>query len=575
MIQERLFVNRRSFPAGQTTASKVKALLKHLDASKGELAADAWLRQVGVRRRDLEDETRHVPLSTLHAALVAFAATAAREAIDASWPRFIEADNLGVWMRTLRGTNAPEEAFPRLDGSESEYGRTTRWETLEARPGYWRGRVHVAHDPGLEEDGLLAMQRAAELRAIPALFGFTHVHVVARGTTSDAAAPPSQEFEVTWSVPRASRAAAAGAAIGAVIFGVPALVHPASGTGMALAVATAAGALLGAAWARDRTRRAETQAQVARVNALERGLTLKESPEREAAGDLVGTVVAGQFKIRMRMGAGASGVIYEAVRTSDDVPVAIKLLRAAAAHDTVASDRLRREAEALGLAWHPNVVEVIDHGHLADGTAYLVMELLKGESLATRLKTKVRLTPAELLPIAMQVADALSAVHAAGVVHRDIKPSNIFVCPIADEPLQERIKLLDFGIARVEWEETRITNIGAPLGTPGYMSPEQAEGGQVDARSDVFAFGAVLYECLTGEPPPTEPSELWRQPSMAPGVAESGVQRVVIPPAWKTIISRAVAPIPNERFQDARAFQQALRGLGGESVRPIAAEVEK
>jgi len=125
------------------------------------------------------------------------------------------------------------------------------------------------------------------------------------------------------------------------------------------------------------------------------------------------------------------------------------------------------------------------------------------------------------------------------------------------------VKLLDFGIARVEWEETRITNMGAPVGTPGYMSPEQSEGGTVDARSDIFALGAVLYECLTGEPPPTSPSELWRQPSMAPGVAESGVQSVVIPPDWKKIISRAVAVSPEDRFQDARSFMGALRGVAG------------
>ena len=105
-------------------------------------------------------------------------------------------------------------------------------------------------------------------------------------------------------------------------------------------------------------------------------------------GALEGSVAAGQYRIVRRMGSGATGVIYEAVRISDGMPVAIKLLRAAAAHEAVASDRLRREAEALGLSWHPNVVEVIDHGHLADGTAYLVMELLHGESLATRLRAQ-------------------------------------------------------------------------------------------------------------------------------------------------------------------------------------------
>ena len=132
------------------------------------------------------------------------------------------------------------------------------------------------------------------------------------------------------------------------------------------------------------------------------------------------------------MGSGATGVIYEAVRISDGLPVAIKLLRAAAAHEAVASDRLRREAEALGLAWHPNVVEVIDQGHLPDGTAYLVMELLHGESLAARVQALGHIGPRDLLPIAMQVCDALAAIHAAGIVHRDLKPSNIFLARDAE-----------------------------------------------------------------------------------------------------------------------------------------------
>src|SRR6185436_990241 len=105
------------------------------------------------------------------------------------------------------------------------------------------------------------------------------------------------------------------------------------------------------------------------------------------------------------MGSGASGVIYEAIRIGDGTPVAIKLLRAAAAHDNVASDRLRREAEALGLSWHPNVVEVLDHGHIADGTSYLVMELLRGEPLANHIKERGRLSPDETLRIALEVAD--------------------------------------------------------------------------------------------------------------------------------------------------------------------------
>ena len=328
----------------------------------------------------------------------------------------------------------------------------------------------------------------------------------------------------------------------------------------------ALGGMLGAVRARDRIRRAESQAQAARVHALERSLTIKETRAGDVGGGLEGTVAAGQYRILRRMGSGATGVIYEAVRLSDGLPVALKLLRAATAHQAVASDRLRREAEALGLSWHPNVVEVIDHGHLADGTAYLVMELLHGESLASRLRTRGRLSPQELLPLAMQVCDALAAVHAAGVVHRDVKPSNIFMAIDRDDPAgRERVKLLDFGIARVEWAETRITNTGGPLGTPGYMSPEQESGSSdIDGRSDVYALGAMLYECLVGEPPPPHtPSGAARAGTTAAVRFDSGTQRAAsfVPQGWRAIIDRAMQISPADRYPDARMFALELRNV--------------
>jgi serine/threonine-protein kinase len=263
------------------------------------------------------------------------------------------------------------------------------------------------------------------------------------------------------------------------------------------------------------------------------------------------------------MGSGASGVIYEAKRISDGTPVAIKLLRAATAHDSVASDRLRREAEALGLAWHPNVVEVIDHGIIADGTSYLVMELLQGDPLSQRIKAKGRLEEETVGQLAEQILDAMIAIHAAGVVHRDLKPSNIVLVLDSAVPGGERLKVLDFGIARVEWEEMRITGTGAPMGTPGYMPPEQEAGLEVDARSDLFAVGALLYECFMGEPPPPDPALLFRPPVEGEAVkGESGVRATAsVPPGWQTILRRALQPNREDRFADARAFLLAVKGL--------------
>jgi hypothetical protein len=565
-------VNRRSYPGGQAPAALLKALLRMLTDQKGPAAAEAWLRGVHLVRDDLTDETRMVPLATVHRALASFAGAVSREAIPRASRLLVAPDALGVWVRVLRGTTAPSEAFARLDTTDSQYGRTTRWESLEASRNRWRGRVSIAHDPALETDGLLALGRLAELAAIPALFGYPDAK--AREIQGDPrGVGVVQDYEVEWVVPNAVANACVGAAVGLAAGVVPWLTGIgglAAGSPF-LEIAGLAGGVVGGLGgvvrARDVMRRAESHAQRTRVHALERSLSVKESREREVGAQLEGSVVASAYRILRRMGSGATGVIYEAVRLSDGLPVALKLLRAATAHEAVASDRLRREAEALGLSWHPNVVEVIDHGYLADGTAYLVMELLAGESLATRLQAKRRLSPGELLPIAMQVCDALAAVHAAGVVHRDLKPSNIYLAIDRNDPGgPERVKVLDFGIARVEWEETRITNTGGPLGTPGYMSPEQEMGtGEIDGRSDVFALGAVLFECLVGEPPPpTTPSGLIRTGEFSAARLDSGTQKATafIPDEWRAIIDRAMAIKPEDRYPDARSFAQALRSVG-------------
>ncbi|MGA7120853.1 MAG: serine/threonine-protein kinase [Polyangiaceae bacterium] len=574
-----LLMSRRSFPTGQASTAMLKALLRTVTAERGTAEADAWLRAIRMVRNDLDDETRMLPLPALHHALVAFAELGLRDAIPRATRYLIEPDVLGVWVRVLRGATSPARAFERLDAADSEYGRTTRWETIATGRNFWHGRVSISHDPSLEEDGLLRIARSAELAAVPALFGWSRAVVRAKPDSSSRPSASVQEYEVEWSVPEPSASAGLGAVVGALVGASSLLAAPASKwiDAVLVAIAGAGGGFLGAMRARDQLRRAETQAQALRVLALERNLSLLEMRERDVPGQLEGTVAAGQYRIVRRMGSGATGVIYEAVRIADGLPVAIKLLRAAAAHEGVASDRLRREAEALGLAWHPNVVEVIDHGRLPDGTAYLVMELLHGESLAARLRTKVRLTTADLWPIAMQVCDALAAVHAAGVVHRDVKPSNIYLIPDRDDPRVERVKLLDFGIARVEWEETRITNTGGPLGTPGYMSPEQEIGsGEVDGRSDVFALGAVLYEALVGEPPPAQSSSgLVRTGDGTPVRfdAERLKASPQIAPGWYAVIEKAMAQSPLDRYQDAREFAQALRTVRDEPGKSEASPV--
>jgi serine/threonine-protein kinase len=576
-------VQRRA-NTGKTTASRIKSLLLYVQAHHGRAEADAFLLQTRLDRDYLEDETRMVTIERWHAALVAFTSRFGREEILATPSAVVHPENLGVWTRVLRGVDAPREGFGQLGNYGGDSGPTERWVTEASGSGFWEGRVSITHNTEYERDGLCVLARTAELMSVPMLFGLPPGKVTRLG----AGGPEStvQEYRVQWGLDFGKRKLGAALA-GGLLLGAA---TGANGTS-ALAVAGSATAgvvlawLLGYSWEQQRVRSAVVASQLIRIQALERAASLRDAEDRSAHRLHEGSVIAGQYRLGEKLGSGASGAIWEAERISDGTLVAIKLLRGAVAHDTVAADRLRREAAALGLAWHPNVVEVYEDGILPDGTSYLVMERLHGESLAMRLRRNGALSAEELLPIALQVCDALEAVHAAGIVHRDVKPSNIFLATdpgdldnspvrvsLSTTPSAERVKLLDFGVAQVEWAETRLTNRGSPLGTPGYMSPEQEQGLEIDHKSDLFALGGVLYECLTGRPPPIGGHAAGGDT----GPSESGVQRSFqeLPRDWRPLIQRATALHARERHADVRELRNQLLALAksaGRGVRPNSA----
>jgi len=552
-------VQRREGSRGQTTASRIKSLYGYVQREHGPAEADAFLARTKLDRDYLSDETRLIPVEVWHNALVAFASRWGRETILQTAAHAVGPDNLGVWTHVLRGADGPAQAFQRLDHFGGDQVWTERWRTLHTAPGLWRGSLRVHDDAAHEQDGLCMLAREADLSALPLLFGLPLGHV-SRITSSDTR--EQRIFEVRFGEPVALPTFV-GTLLGAVCGGAAALLSGAfSEHWWHVLVGGVLGVAAGGVFAQEARRRAQSRAQLVRIRTLERTATLRERREQGSQAFQEGLVLAGQYRLTEKVGFGANGTIWEAERLANGELVAIKMLRAAVAHDTIAADRLRREAAALGLAWHPNVVEVYEDGHLPDGTSYLVMERLHGESLALRLRRIGALTPAELMPIALQLCDAMGAVHAAGIVHRDVKPSNIF---LAVEPggSVPHVKVLDFGIARVEWAETRLTNANAPLGTPGYMSPEQEQGQEIDARSDLFGVGGVLYECLTGFAPPLRASELWERTDPA-SETESGVQRALrtIPPDFRQVIEKAMSPLPRERFPDARALREALLDLG-------------
>jgi predicted Ser/Thr protein kinase len=194
-----------------------------------------------------------------------------------------------------------------------------------------------------------------------------------------------------------------------------------------------------------------------------------------------GTKVAGRFIIERLLGAGGMGAVYLARDEQLGEQVALKVIAGFAVLDPQASDRLRREASTARKISHPNVVRLHDVGE-AHGLVFLSMEYVSGESLAARIKRLGQLSPAQLLPIAQQLCDGLTAAHALGIVHRDLKPANVLI------DANERVKLIDFGIARSD-ASAGMTATNMIVGTPEYMAPEQVMGGAIDARTDVYALG--------------------------------------------------------------------------------------
>lgn len=207
-----------------------------------------------------------------------------------------------------------------------------------------------------------------------------------------------------------------------------------------------------------------------------------------------GKLVAGRFEICARAGAGGMGAVYKAIDRHSRTPVALKVLRKGLVHDL---ERFAREARVLSSLEHPGIVGYVAHGLTPDGEGFLAMEWLDGEPLSRRLR-RGALSVEETLTVARGIASALAAAHARGVVHRDLKPGNLFL----RESRVDRVALLDFGLSRWIHALTTLTNTGVVIGTPGYMSPEQARGdGSVDARADVFGFACVIYKCMTGSSP--------------------------------------------------------------------------
>jgi serine/threonine protein kinase len=304
-----------------------------------------------------------------------------------------------------------------------------------------------------------------------------------------------------------------------------------------------------------------------RVNTvrIERG-TPSVPPPPPSADDGVdatlGRVLGGRYAVESVVARGGMGIVYRARHLAVGRLVAVKILRADLARNTEALARFHREAQAAAAIGHPHIIEVIDFGHSPEGDAYLVMELIDGIDLAGLLRREGRLPVARALGIARQVADALGAAHAKGIVHRDLKSENVMVL---SRDAGDYAKVLDFGISKVlEDDQGRapITRDGVVLGTPQYMAPEQgSDGALVDHRADLYALGCILFELLTGALPyeGKTPMEVMYKHNHAPIPRPSSRRAEVrLPSAVDALVVRLLAKSRDDRYPDARAVVDAL-----------------
>jgi len=299
-----------------------------------------------------------------------------------------------------------------------------------------------------------------------------------------------------------------------------------------------------------------------------------------------GQVLDGKYRIVRLIGEGGMGAVFEGENVRINRRVAIKVLHGAALSNAETVQRFEREAQAAGRIGSDHILEILDLGVLGDGERYMVMEFLSGQTLTQRILQHGRLTPRQITPLIRQVLVGLGAAHAAGIIHRDLKPDNLFVLN-ERSGIRDYVKIIDFGISKFNalGGDMSMTRTGAVMGTPYYMSPEQAKGsGKVDARSDLYAIGVILYEAVAGEVPFS--ADTFNELMFKIVLSDAKPLMEVVPdldPRFAAIVAKAMARDVDQRYStaaemieafDAFALTFAGTGTGTFADVPVAASRE-